>query len=206
MARATATLRAFFCTELDSELKERLGEISRRLRRLPVKAAWVKLENLHITLKFLGDVDEALIPALEEAARWALRESGIDGEITWTLDRLGAFPNVERPRVVWVGSSEEPEALARLAARLESALEPLGFAPEGRGFAAHITLGRVKERAPSPSISELTRALKEHREFRYEARVDSLTLMKSELTPQGANYTPLFRVPFASATFTGEGE
>ena len=193
-----ATLRAFFCAELDGGLRGELDRITTALRQAPVKASWVKRENLHVTLKFLGEVAESLVPDLEEAARRALRESEIDSRIEWTLDLLGVFPSLERPRVVWAGSSQEPEALARLAARLEQALESLGFEPERRSGVTHITLGRVKERAPSPNVSELTRALKEHPEFRYEARVDGLTLMRSELTPQGSIYTPVFRLPFSS--------
>ncbi len=198
-------MRAFFCVELEAELREQLDRITQRLRRLPVRANWVRAENLHITLKFLGEVDEELIPKLKEVAQSALKTSQLDGEIAWTLDRLGAFPSVERPRVVWVGSSKEPEALATLAAQLEQALEPLGFAPEGRGFVAHITLGRVKERAPSPGTAELARALKAHPEFRYEARVRALTLMKSELTPQGSIYTPVFQLPFRPDTDENKG-
>ncbi len=198
-------MRAFFCVELEAELREQLDTITQRLRQVPVRASWVKAENLHITLKFLGEVDEALVPKLKEVAQKALEAGQLDGEVAWTLDQLGAFPSLERPRVVWVGSSKEPAALAQLAAELEQALEPLGFAPEGRGFVAHITLGRVKERAPSPGTSELTRALRAHPEFRYAVRVRALTLMKSELTPQGAIYTPVFRLPFRSDAGAGEG-
>lgn len=199
-------IRAFFCVELEEGLKTQLDQITQRLRRLPVRASWVKAENLHITLKFLGDVDEALIPKLEEAAREALRRSPLDGAVRWTLDRLGAFPSADRPRVVWVGSSHEPRELAELAAHLEEVLEPLGFAPEGRGFVAHITLGRVKERAPSAHVAELARVLQRHPEFHYEARVEGVTLMKSDLTPQGAIYTPVFRLPFGASSSESEEE
>ena len=191
-----ATIRAFFCVELEEELKTRLDAITQKLKRVPVKASWVRAENLHITLKFLGDVEEGFIPQLEEAAREALAQSPIDGEVHWTLDRLGAFPSPDRPRVVWVGSTREPRELAELAARLEEALEPLGFSPEGRGFVAHITLGRVKERPPSANVLELARALQDYPAFDLEARVTGLTLMRSNLTPQGAVYTPVFRLPF----------
>lgn len=191
-----ATIRAFFCVELEEELKAQLDAITQKLKRVPVKASWVRAENLHITLKFLGDVDEGLIPQLEEAAREALAQSPVNGEVRWTLDRLGAFPTPERPRVVWVGSSQEPRELAELAARLEEALEPLGFSPEGHAFVAHITLGRVKERPPNANVAELARALRDYPAFDLEARVTGLTLMRSDLTPQGAVYTPVFRLPF----------
>lgn len=191
-------IRAFFCVELEEELKAQLDAITQKLKRVPVKASWVRAENLHVTLKFLGDVDEGLIPRLEEASREALASRPPDGVVEWTLDRLGAFPTPERPRVVWVGSSQEPRELAELAARLEKALEPLGFAPEGRGFVAHITLGRIKERAPSSNVSALARTLQNYPEFHLEARVTGLTLMKSDLTPQGAIYTPVFRLPFGA--------
>ncbi len=201
----SGTVRAFFCVELEEELRAKLDRITQTLKRVPVKASWVRAENLHITLKFLGDVEEGRLPELEAAARKALEGSPVDGAVRWTLDRLGAFPVRERPRVVWVGSSREPRELAELAARLEEALEPLGFAPEGRGFVAHITLGRVKERPPSPGVRELARALQSYPDFHLEARVTALTLMRSDLTPQGAIYTPLFRLPFHAAGISPEG-
>ncbi len=193
------TLRLFFCVELEEGLKARLDRITQRLKRLPVRASWVRAENLHVTLKFLGEVDEALVPRLRAAAEAALSSAEIDGELVWRLDRLGAFPDAERPRVVWVGSTREPETLRRLVRALERALEPLGFMPEPEGrFVTHVTLGRVKDRPPSPGLRALSRALKEAEAegFAHEARVRALTLMRSELTPQGAIYTPVFRLPF----------
>jgi len=188
-------MRAFFCFELEDELKRRLDEITQRLRRVPVRASWVKVENLHITLRFLGEIDEGLVPQLKGVAEEALAASGLDGALRWELDRLGAFPSVERPRVVWVGSSEEPEGLLRLAAALEESLRPLGFEPERERFVTHITLGRVKERGPA--VEPLVEALRSHPPFRHRARAEGITLMESRLTPQGAIYTPVFRLPFS---------
>lgn len=188
-------MRAFFCFELEAELKRRLDEITQRLRRVPVRANWVKAENLHVTLKFLGEIGEGMIPNLKGAAEEALKASGLDGALHWELDRLGAFPSVERPRVVWVGSSEEPEGLLRLAAALEDALQPLGFEPERGRFVIHITLGRVKERGPA--VEPLVEALRSYPSFCHRAQAEGITLMESRLTPQGAIYTPVFRLPFS---------
>lgn len=187
-------MRAFFCLELEAGLKERISSITERLSREPVRANWVPPENLHVTLLFLGEIGEDLVPPLREAAEVALRESGIEGTVEWELTRLGAFPQVERPRVVWVGSAEPPEPVKRLASELEGALAPLGFAPERREFAVHVTLGRVKERGPQ--VQRLTRALETHEPFSFRARANALTLMKSRLTPKGAVYEPIFRLPF----------
>jgi 2'-5' RNA ligase len=193
-------MRAFFCLELEPKLKEELDRITQKLRRgAPVKASWVRRENLHVTLKFLGEIEEELVPRLEAAAQEALSRSEITGPVEWELDRLGAFPSVERPRVIWVGPAREPEPLGQLALRLQEALQPLGFEPERDRFVTHITLGRIKERGPS--VEPLTRALRSFQPFHHPARADGLTLMESLLTPQGATYTPVFRVPF----FKGDG-
>jgi len=187
-------MRAFFCLELEPHLKEELDRIAQKLRALPVRATWVRRENLHVTLKFLGEIEEGLLSSLEDAARSAVISSGIGGKVEWELDRLGAFPSEQRPRVVWVGSSKEPEVLTRLAAKLEEALSPLGFEPEGR-FVTHITLGRVKGR--DAGVEPLVRFLQAFPPFRHLAQAEELTLMESRLTPQGAIYTPIFKVPFS---------
>jgi 2'-5' RNA ligase len=154
-----------------------------------------------VTLKFLGEIEEGLMSRLEEAAREALDLSGITGKVEWELDILGAFPSEKRPRVVWVGSSKEPKELTKLAARLEEALRPLGFEPERDRFVTHITLGRVKERGSG--VEPLVSALRSFPPFRHSAQVGELTLMESRLTPQGAIYTPIFKVPFSRG---GDGD
>ena len=189
-------MRAFFCLEIASHLQQELDKITQLLRRVRVKASWVKPENLHITLKFLGEIRSELVPKLEAAGREALRDASMQSAIEWDLDRVGAFPSAERPRVVWAGSSKEPEAPSHLATSLQEKLEPMGFAPERDRFVTHITLARVKEEGPA--VRALTQAMLTLKPFRCVARVDGLTLMESQLTPQGSIYRPLFRLPFSS--------
>ncbi len=187
-------MRAFFCLELDPPLQQELDKITQTLRRVRLKVSWVKPENLHVTMRFLGEISEGLVPKLEAAAREALRESDIPSAVTWELDRVGAFPSVERPRVVWVGSWQEPEMLGRLAIALQEKMEPLGFKPERDRFVTHITLGRVKDEGPV--VRALTQALQALTPFRHTACVRDLTLMESQLTPQGSIYRPVFRLSF----------
>ncbi|OGF57655.1 MAG: 2'-5' RNA ligase [Candidatus Fraserbacteria bacterium RBG_16_55_9] len=187
-------MRAFFCLELESPLQHEIDKITQVLRRARTKVSWVKPENLHVTVKFLGEIPAALVPKLEAAGRDALRESGIQKPVEWELDRVGAFPSLERPRVIWVGCSKEPEALGCLAVNLEVNLDSLGFAPERGHFVTHITLGRVKEEGPG--VQDLAQALHSMKPFSHRARASAMTLMESQLTPQGSTYKPVFRLSF----------
>lgn len=188
-------MRAFFCLDLDRETKTQLAAQLRPLKRLPADVKWVSPENMHITMVFLGDVDDGLVPDLEVAARQALEETELSGPIDVTLDRLGAFPHVHKPRVVWAGCTNDPEPVKRLAKSLEAALQPLGFEPEDRPFTTHVTLGRVKERGRSQGLQDLTEAIESHTPFQYDLQIDRLTLMQSQLGPQGPTYDPVLEIP-----------
>jgi 2'-5' RNA ligase len=142
--------------------------------------------NLHVTLKFLGQIDAARVEPIAEAigavaARTAPFELGVRG--------LGAFPAPGRPRIVWAGL--EPAApLATLAADLDATLGTLGFARESRAFAAHVTLGRMRESRRNPALADaLARPTECGR-----LPVTRLSLMRSELHPRGARYTELTSV------------
>ena len=147
--------------------------------------------NLHVTLKFLGQIEAARVAPIAEAigavaARTAAFELGVRA--------LGAFPTPARPRVVWVGL--EPTApLAALAADVDATLGTLGIARESRPFAAHVTLGRVRETRRNPALAAaLARPADCGR-----LPVTRLSLMRSELHPRGARYTELTSVVLAGA-------
>jgi 2'-5' RNA ligase len=170
-------------------LAAEIGHLRSRARDV----AWVPPENLHVTLKFLGAVEEerlALVGRrLEAVASRARRfELAIAG--------LGAFPAVSRPRVLWAGISAGGETLASLAAAVDEALEALGFAREARPFAAHVTLGRVRAPRRDPVLAEALAAGLQRRFGRLV--VDRLTLMRSDLSPHGARYTPLDSWPLGT--------
>jgi len=183
-------MRAFFCIELEDEIKEGLDGITQSLRRRnDLRVSWVRRENLHITLKFLGEIAPEQVEELQLAAEVA--SEGI-GPFELELDLLGAFPHPERPRVIWAGSSSPPEELLRLHERLERELAPLGFPPEGKPYTPHVTLGRVKERNRA-KVERLGGELERVEPFHFVAEASSLTLMESRLTPSGAIYTPIFK-------------
>lgn len=153
--------------------------------------AWVAETNLHVTLKFLGQIEATRVAAIADAigvvaARTPSFELVVRG--------LGAFPTPARPRIVWVGL--EPAApLAVLAGALDSALATLGFAREARPFAAHVTLGRVRDSRRNPALAAaLARPAECGR-----LTVARVALMRSELHPRGARYTELTSVVLAGA-------
>ena len=155
-----------------------------RLRGVARDVAWVACDNVHLTLKFLGGVDAARLTALSEALTAA-----VTGQPAFDLAvrGLGAFPSRTRARVLWAGVADGGPALASLAARVDDALEPLGFPREARAFSAHITLGRVREPRPNPRLAQ---ALTSDAAFGRQ-RVGRVCLMRSELSPRGARYTEL---------------
>jgi 2'-5' RNA ligase len=181
--------RAFIAVEI-GELPE-LRPFYSELKKLEPGMKVVDLGHLHVTLKFLGDTEESLVPKLNELMR--LASSGI-APFTVRLHGSGTFPPKGNARVVWVGL-EGTEPLAIIASRLEGSLQELGFEPEGRAFQPHLTMARVKDpRASGPAIG-----LAEKFVACYfgSVNLDRILLKKSVLGPRGPTYTTVITSPLA---------
>jgi 2'-5' RNA ligase len=171
---------------LPEALRGALAAEIERLSRVARGVSWVATENLHLTLKFLGGVEPDHLEAVATTLGTVAAE---DTAFDLALQGLGAFPTPTRLRVIWAGASSGAVEVAGLATRVEAALAPLGFAPEGRPFSAHITLGRVRQPRRDPVLAAAI-AAGAAREFG-GFRVDRLALMRSDLSPRGARYTLL---------------
>lgn len=186
---ASKPLRVFCAVELPDELRSRVAERVRRLRaEFPdARASWEKPEKLHVTLKFLGDVEHARVDALSGAAARAV--ANIE-PFDLTIEEPGTFPPHGQPRVFWLGIVDASGRLAVMQSALEAECEAVGFQRESRAFKPHLTLARV--RSPH-GARELAAA---HRELPFAPqrfKVSELVLMRSELGPGGSRYTPLSR-------------
>jgi 2'-5' RNA ligase len=175
---------------LPDEIRQQLAGAIDRLRPHATDVAWIAPSNLHVTLKFLGQVEPERVTALGDALRAAVSTERAFGV---TVRGLGAFPSPARPRVLWAGLDDPAHALARLAERVDAGCSELGFARESRAFAAHVTLGRVREPRRQPALGS---ALARGADFG-ALRVDRVSLMRSELSPRGARYSELAGAPLA---------
>jgi len=186
-------MRLFVALNLPSEIRDRLAAAQDRLRRVQADVSWVRAENIHVTLKFLGETEEKRLerirPALHEVARAGAPFSmGIAG--------VGSFGG-RVPRVVWVGVGDGAEPLVGLAGRIETALARLGFPKERRGFTAHLTLGRVRS---GRNAEALLAGLQEVQAEQFGTlAAAAFELMQSELRPSGSVYTVLERFPLGGA-------
>ena len=191
MADVTEPIRTFVAIELTNALHGALADAQTQFKR--DRAArfvrWVAPDNIHVTLKFLGDVDADRMSALQRALADACVGSA---PFTLTIDGAGAFPNLRRPNVVWIGARGQIEIAAHLSQKIDAACAALGFAREERPFAPHLTLGRVKRDA-SPSERQLVGAMIENVKIgdMGELRVERVSVMKSELKPMGSVYSRL---------------
>ena len=171
---------------LPAEVRAGLGETVESLRPIARGIAWVAPTNFHLTVKFLGRVEESRLEAVRAALAGA---AAGHAPFEVTLQGLGAFPTPTRPRVVWAGLAAGAAPLAALAGEVDHALAALGFPREERPFSAHVTLGRVREPRRDPALATaITRATAQSFGT---ARVDHLSLMQSQLSPAGARYTEL---------------
>jgi 2'-5' RNA ligase len=182
-------IRSFIAIELGDDEKRALERIQSKLKRELPPVRWVKPATMHLTLKFLGYVEEDQIPRIVEIVNSAARGCG---PFRMRLKCIGAFPNSRNPRTIWIGVREESGALKRLAAELEKLLSRIGIEPEDRPFSPHLTLGRVKERGDRNTFESVLTVFKD--QDAGEVQVDRISLMRSDLTPQGPIYTELHLV------------
>jgi RNA 2',3'-cyclic 3'-phosphodiesterase len=190
-------VRLFVALEIPSAVRDNFAALINEFRAVDASASknrvrWVRAENLHVTLKFIGNLDAGKLDPI----RAALAEVYSSGAVELNFRRLGFFPDEKRPRVLWAGMVASPN-LAPLAAGLDARLEKLGIPRETREFAPHLTLARFDP----PSISERLRAAAREnaaREFGV-VRTSDFHLFESKTRPTGAEYTRLSSFSFAKA-------
>jgi RNA 2',3'-cyclic 3'-phosphodiesterase len=186
-------LRAFIAVEIPLEIREAIGRATAPLQKgIGSIVRWVPTENMHLTLKFLGDVSPANVELLSQMLG---AEADLFHCFDLDLGGIGAFPNLKRPRVIFIGI-HAPPMLEALQRGIESAARRLGYESEERGFSPHLTVGRVKQNVTATEQQSIRRALEETRiDSLGIARVDSVHLYKSDLKPTGSMYTRLYSAP-----------
>lgn len=189
-ALETRRLRAFVAAELPADLLQALAAVQADIRRRGVRARWTRPENLHLTLRFLGDLPADRVAGVTHALRCAA--SGEDS-FRLTAAGIGAFPGLRRPRVLWAGLSGAIGALERLQHELDDRLAALGIPREARGFHGHLTLGRLGEGAAGEPIADVVDAYAAQCFGSFEVR--EIVLLQSDLQPQGPVYLALARAP-----------
>ena len=180
------TTRAFIAIELPEEITAFIHKIQEGVRSYGFKVRWVRPENIHLTLKFLGDINnedikkagDAIISAASENASMSLGAKGI-----------GFFPGVKRSRVIWTGIAGQTKELTDLQKTLEGKLDTVGFPKEKRPFKGHLTIARIKRKIDARRLVD---AMKEFGRFESKTFIaDEVVLFKSELKPSGAVYSKL---------------
>ena len=186
-------LRAFIAVELPIEIRQAACAATSKLRKeIGELVRWVPLENMHLTLKFLGDVAPSNMDMLSQMLR---AETELFNCFDLHLNGLGSFPSPKRPRLIYIGI-QAPAALESLHRGIESASRRLGYESEERGFSPHLTLGRVKQNVTATEQQVIRRALEQTKiDSLGTARVDSVQLFKSDLKPTGSVYTQLYSAP-----------
>ena len=185
-------IRSFIALALPEDVKAALEEFGKALKRSNAEVSWARPESIHLTLKFLGNIPEETVEPIGKAlADIAARTTPFRLQVAG----CGAFPTIKQIRVVWAGLREDGKSLQALQKAVESAMIPFGFEPEGRPFKPHLTLGRARGRRGLQTLQEVLLA---HQNFAAPAfDVRDVVLYRSDLKPDGARYTPLFRAPFS---------
>jgi 2'-5' RNA ligase len=192
-----SVIRAFIAIDLSSETQLKLEQVSAHLREslkdIPIR--WVQVENIHLTLKFLGDVSLSNLEVLQK-----MLNSEVAGHVPFEISvgELGAFPNPRQPRVIWIGV-EGPSELKAVQYGIETQMERLGYAREERPFSPHLTLGRVSRNISSQDLRRIGELLDVYKVgFLGATQVKTINLYKSDLRPGGAVYTCLFSAPLST--------
>jgi 2'-5' RNA ligase len=183
-------MRLFIGLELSDDVRSRAAAIAASLRKKlgsRVTARWMTAENLHVTLWFIGEVAEDRAAAVMQSVDATFMTPSFDLE----LRGAGAFPLRGAPRVLWIGVGAGQDSMIGLHDELASRLKPLGFEGERRPYSAHLTLARVKE-CTARDVRNILRGISADAG---RCRIGALTIFRSRLSPKGAAYEPLVRVP-----------
>ncbi len=188
-------VRLFVAVEITEETRNKLAAFQDKLKKAAADVGWVAPENLHITLKFIGYIDEEKI----EEVRNIIKDSVTHIKpFNLSYAGVGAFPTPKSPRVIFAQAIDTGEALAKIHERLDNQLMALGVEHEARKFDAHLTVGRVKTRR---NVTKLMESLNSYNGFNFGLEhITQVVLMKSTLSPEGPIYTKLHSVDLVSQT------
>ena len=184
-------IRSFLAFELPHDVREKVTKISGEVKITGLNARWIKPGNIHLTVIFMGNMDEKDIPDIISAI-----DNVTCGYKTFdiSLGGMGLFPDIRRPRVIWLGLNGDIDRLSSLRDDLQKPLESFGIKQEKRPFKPHLTLGRFRK--PVKDRALLKKVIEEYRDIREpEGKLQELVLFKSELNPGGAVYTLIHSWP-----------
>ncbi len=187
--KSAELIRTFVCIEIPQSIKERIAARQTELRRIDAQVSWVRPANIHLTLKFLGDVPG---DRLANVTAGVQRATGYSSPFQVVISGASCFPSPRRPNVLWVGLKETPEALRQLQQAIEDELASQGFPREAKKFNPHLTIGRLRNPRQGGHLAEaLIQGGFEAEGF--TAR--EVIVMQSQLEARGAIYTPLAVLP-----------
>jgi 2'-5' RNA ligase len=188
-------LRSFIAFKPPEDITRRIGQLQSQLHSEGVAARWVKPSNIHLTLKFLGETDPDKAGNIRDAMQAAVAGHA---PLELALGGLGGFPNLSRPRVIWLGVAQDIDRLKDIQQQLEARLARHGFQPEHRPYRAHLTIGRIRH--PKRWGTRTTAAVRQIPANALQPfTLDKLIWYQSRLHPGGAEYTALAKIPLAQS-------
>jgi 2'-5' RNA ligase len=186
--------RSFFAVELSAEIAAGVRRIQEELRGRAAGVRWVRPEGIHLTLKFLGEVEADRIEPIVRKAEETIQ--GV-GPFTVGIKEGGGFPTEKNPRVIWIGVEDHSGMLKQLQARVEAGMAEVGFSQERRGYTPHLTVGRLRSGKGSKTVAQALDAIRASDLGSMEVR--EIILFRSHLKPTGAEYTKLGSFPLEAA-------
>ena len=179
-------IRSFIAIELSPPLRHHIEKIQNELKSATTDVRWVRSEGIHLTLKFLGAIDEERVAEIGDTLEECLADTTI---FALSVGSLGAFPNREHPKVIWLGIEDERGVLQQVQQTIDRKLTRLGFTAEKRAFSPHLTLGRIKSPKGKRTVSQRLATMGECACVTFD--VTEIFLFKSDLKPSGAVHTKL---------------
>ncbi len=186
-------MRAFIAIELPREIKDTLARLQAKLKTAGADVKWVEPNNIHLTLKFLGEITEE---AKDQVCLALEKISGSKKPFDIVISSMGAFPNPGSPRVIWAAVAAGDPEIKTIAREIETCLEEIGIAKETREFSSHITLGRTRSAKNRQELSKLLE-VQAGKKFEYRFPAAKITLFKSTLTPRGPIYETIKEFPLS---------